>query len=83
MKEEKRKWWLDSPRNVSKVYYGLWAVCLILIVADLFYDKHGYFHWEEWFGFHAGFGFVACVGLVLAAKQLRKLLKRPEDYYDR
>ena len=83
MKDDKRKWWLDDPRNVSKVYYGLWIACALSVLADLFYDKHGYFRWEEWFGFHAWFGFVACVGLVLASKQLRKLLKRPEDYYDR
>ena len=29
------------------------------------------------------FGFVVCVGLVLGAKQLRKILKRDENYYDR
>ena len=34
------------------------------------------------FGFYAIFGFVACVGLVLAAKELRKFLKRDEDFYD-
>ena len=28
------------------------------------------------------FGFVACVALVLIAKQLRKVLMRREDYYD-
>ena len=28
------------------------------------------------------FGFVVCVALVLAAKWLRTLLMRPEDYYD-
>ena len=38
---------------------------------------------EEWFGFHAFFGFVAAFGLVLAAKRMRRWLKRPEDYYDR
>jgi hypothetical protein len=29
------------------------------------------------------YGFVACVLLVLTAKALRRLLKRPEDYYER
>jgi hypothetical protein len=29
------------------------------------------------------YGFAACVVLVLLAKQLRKLLKRSEDFYDR
>ena len=83
MNDDNRKRWLDSPGNVNKIYYGLWIACALSILADFFYDKHGYFHFEEWFGFHAWFGFVACVGLVLLSKQLRKLLKRPEDYYDR
>ncbi len=33
-------------------------------------------------GFDAIYGFVACVGLVIAAKGLRVLLMRDEDYYD-
>ncbi|KAA3627198.1 MAG: hypothetical protein DWQ09_12735 [Proteobacteria bacterium] len=78
-----RKWWLDEPRNRDKLYYALWAVCVLIIIPDLFYDKHTYHEFEAWFGFYAIFGFVACVALILLAKQLRKLLKRPEDYYDR
>lgn len=78
-----RRWWLDDPKNVDKVFYALCVLCALSVIADLFYDKHGHFTWENWLGFHAGYGFVACVGLVLAAKQLRKLVKRPEDYYDR
>ena len=35
------------------------------------------------YGFYGIFGFVACVALVLIAKQLRRVLMRPEDYYDR
>ena len=32
--------------------------------------------------FYAIFGFTACVTLVLIAKQMRRILKRKEDYYD-
>jgi hypothetical protein len=35
------------------------------------------------FGFYAIYGFVACVLLVVIAKELRKLLMRDENYYDR
>ncbi|MCH7824691.1 MAG: hypothetical protein IH849_07810, partial [Acidobacteria bacterium] len=35
------------------------------------------------FGFYGFYGFVSCVFLVLAAKQLRKIVGRGEDYYDR
>ena len=36
-----------------------------------------------WFGFFAFFGFGAYVFIVLSAKALRRLIKRPEDYYER
>ena len=78
-----RRYWLDDPRNVTKIYRGLLVVCAGLFAADLLYDKHAKFAVEEWFGFYGLYGFVACVFLVLAAKQLRKLLMRSEDYYDR
>jgi hypothetical protein len=79
-----KKYWLDDPRNVTKVVYGLLAVCLLLVASDFFYDKEGlHFPSEDWPGFYAVYGFVCCVFLVLTAKQLRRILKRPEDYYDR
>jgi len=59
------------------------ALCALLFAVEPFVHKHGEFRFEEWFGFHGIFGFVACVALVLAAKALRRWLKRPEDYYER
>jgi hypothetical protein len=74
--------WLDDRRNVDKIYYGLIAACALLAGADLFYHKHVHFEAEHIFAAYGLYGFVCCVGLVLAAKELRKLLKRAEDYYD-
>ncbi len=84
--------WLDDFENVRKVYRSLWAVCLVLLVAGegvLRWARHADagsgeahgFAFESWPGFFALFGFIACVALVLAAKELRKLLMRSEDYY--
>ncbi|MCA1799621.1 MAG: hypothetical protein LC632_09270 [Xanthomonadaceae bacterium] len=67
----------------DRIYRVLLVLCVLSVIADLFYEKHAYFWWENLIGFHAMYGFVACVALVLVAKQLRKLLMRPEDYYDR
>lgn len=75
--------WLDEPRNVDRLVWGLYAVCAVLMVSDLWVHKHGPFAMEHFPGFYGIYGFVACVGLVLAAKELRKIVKRPEDYYDR
>ena len=77
-----RRYWLDERKNVNKVFYTLCAVCTSVVIADFVYHKHGHFSFEEIIGFHAGFGFVAYVGLVLLATQLRRVLKRDEDYYD-
>lgn len=80
---DERPRWLDSKRNVDKVYWAVWVVCGLLVLVEPLVHKHGDFAFEEWLGFHALYGFVACVGLVIAAKGLRILLARPEDYYDR
>ncbi len=82
MKNEKR-YWLDESRNVDKIFWGLCILCVLLVAADLFYHKHAEFSWEDWFGFYGFYGFVSCIGLVLLAKQIRKLLMRKENYYDR
>lgn len=76
-------YWLDRPGNVERLVKALYWVCGLLLVIDVFIPKHGPFAVEHVFGFYGLFGFVACIVLVLAAKQLRKILLRPEDYYDR
>jgi hypothetical protein len=77
------KYWLDDRRNVDRLVRGFAAACALLILVDAFVPKHGPYAIEHWFGFYGWFGFVACVALVLIAKQLRRVLMRPEDYYDR
>ncbi len=81
--EGERDYWLDRKENVTKVYWGVWGLCALLFLVEPLVHKHGDFSFENLFGFHGWFGFVACVGLVLAAKLLRVVLKRPEDYYER
>tara|TARA_R110002072_G_scaffold180835_21_gene336871 strand:- start:2200 stop:2505 length:306 start_codon:yes stop_codon:yes gene_type:complete len=77
-----RKYWLDNPKNVDKVYWSVILVSVLLFFADALYHKHPEFGIEKVFGFYGLYGFVACVGLVLAAKGMRVLLMRDEDYYD-
>lgn len=78
-----KRYWLDSKANVTKLVRGLWAICTLLLLADFVIHRHEEIVFAEWFGFFSIYGFAACVGLVLAAKELRKVLKRPENYYDR
>ena len=78
-----RKYWLDDPRNVDRLVRGFYVVCVLVMLIDVFVPKHGPFAIEHVFGFYGFYGFGACVALVLIAKQLRRVLMRPEDYYDR
>lgn len=80
---EQKTYWLDSGKNVTRLFHGLWIACLALVSIDLFLHRHEEFDFATFFGFHALYGFVACVALVLTAKQLRRVLMRDEDYYER
>jgi hypothetical protein len=73
--------WLDNPRNVTRLVYGLAALCAVALLADFGYLKQPHFDVERWPGFYAVYGFLVSVTLVLTAKQLRKVLRRDEDYY--
>ncbi|MFC4852852.1 hypothetical protein [Actinophytocola glycyrrhizae] len=70
---------LAGPR----VGYGLVVLCGLVFVADFFLAKHPHFAFEGWFGFYPVYGFAASVALVLTAKELRRVLRRDEDYYER
>ncbi|MGY9006609.1 MAG: hypothetical protein ACKVJQ_11085 [Alphaproteobacteria bacterium] len=75
--------WYERKENVTRIYQGVWVICGLLALADFFYHKHIIFKVEGFPAFYGLYGFIGCVGLVLGAKQLRKILKRDEDYYDR
>ena len=77
-----RKHFFDDPRSVKKVLRVFYVICALLLLADVVVHRHVVHAWEGVWGFYAGYGFVACVLLVLIAKEMRKLLMRREDYYD-
>lgn len=80
---DERKRWLDEPKNVDKIVYTLYGVCGLLILVDFVpYKEHLHYSVEGWIGFYGLYGLISCVGLVLAAKGLRRILMRSEDYYD-
>jgi hypothetical protein len=72
----------DSAESRRRVRQVLYLLCGVTLGADLVVDRHVDHPWEALPGFYALYGFVACVILVLAAKELRKVLMRGEDYYD-
>ncbi len=74
---------LGDPRSVGRIVWALYAICAMLFVVDVVVHKHGPFAIEYVFGFYGIFGLAACIVLVLAARLMRTVLARPEDYYDR
>ena len=73
--------WVDRPGSANKIFWALAVVCALLFLADFAYEKHGHFAVENLPGFFGVYGFVMFTGLILAAKALRVLIKRPEDFY--
>jgi hypothetical protein len=60
----------------------LYVVSAVLVALDLLVHRHTEHPWEHVVEFYPLYGFVGIVILVLAAKGLRRLVMRPEDYYD-
>lgn len=66
----------------NRAFFGYLALCLVLLATDLVHHRHVVHPWEELTGFYGLFGFIACVTLVLVARELRRVLMRREDYWD-
>jgi cell division protein FtsW (lipid II flippase) len=81
--QDKKSHYFDKPENIKKVLRIFYVICGGLILADFLVHRHVYHNWESLWGFYGVFGFVACVVLVLVAKEMRKLIMRKEDYYDK
>jgi len=74
--------WLDTPAAGRRIHNVLAVFCGLLVLGDFLYHKHAHFDFEAWPGFYAAAGFLSYVSLVTVAKGLRKLIKRPETYYE-
>ncbi|MFQ3302647.1 MAG: hypothetical protein ACI9EH_001552 [Planktomarina sp.] len=73
--------WFTKTKNANNIFLGLALLCFLLFLADFTYHKHGHFHIEEIPGFYGAYGFFMFTALILVAKALRLLIKRPENYY--
>ena len=58
------------------------AVLAASMLAELLIEKQPHFDPERFFGSYALYGFAACAVLILAAKAIGAVLKRPDSYYD-
>lgn len=79
--EKGKTHFFDDPERVKWVLRILYTICGGLFLVDFVFHRHAVHPWEHWWGFYPIYGFVSCVLLVLAAKEMRKVLMRDEDYY--
>jgi len=78
-----QKHWLDQPRNVKLLWRAFLGVLVATVLAEFVVQLHPHFTVESLFAFHAWYGFLACALMIIVAKALAFLLKRPDTYYDR
>lgn len=75
--------WFDRRDNVRRFLGAFFLLCFASMLGELFIHKHTEHPAEKLFGFHAIYAFVGIVVLVLVSKQLRRIVMRADDYYDR
>ena len=75
--------WLDVPGNVRLLWRGFLFVLALTVLAEAVVALHPHFEVEGVFAFSAWFGFGACAAMIVVAKALALLLKRPDSYYRR
>ncbi len=74
--------WLAKKINSSKIIWLLSLICVFLFVAEFYVHRHAEMGVDEYIGFYGAYGLIGSIFLVFLSHQIRKLLKRPEDFYD-
>ncbi|MEL6751766.1 MAG: hypothetical protein AAFO70_06770 [Pseudomonadota bacterium] len=72
---------MESESARRSIVIRLGVACLILLALDLTGIRAATIDAERWFGVYAVIGFVTLAFIVTAAKLLKRLLSRPDDYY--
>ena len=75
--------WLVRPGTLRLLWIIFLIVLALTVLASLFTEVHARFGIDGSFAFNAWYGFLSCIGMVLVAKVLGRLLQRKDSYYDR
>ena len=79
--ESTEKHWLLRPRTIRLLWRVFIAILAATVIAELVVHLHPHFGFDGWFGFHAWYGFLTCAGMIVFARALGLLIKRPDTYY--
>ena len=66
---------------IRRLWQVFIAILVLTLLAQLTIEVHPHFQVERLFGAYAIYGFAACAALILIARAIGLLLKRPDDYY--
>ena len=79
--ESTEKHWLLRPKTITLLWRVFIAILAATVIAELVVHLHPHFGFDGWFGFHAWYGFLTCAAMIVFAKGLGLLIKRPDTYY--
>ena len=74
--------WFYRKSSIRTLWRGAIVILCMIIIVEAFIHLPPHFTIEKLFAFHALYGFLACVAMVLFAKLLGFLIRRKDDYYD-
>lgn len=77
-----QKHWLTRPETIRKLWWFFIIVLAMTVAAEFFVAHEAYFGIDGTFGFNAWYGFLTCAVMILIAKLIGLVLKRPDTYYE-
>lgn len=76
----------EQPQTMKFLWIFVPAVCAIAaagnIILSVLHKTHPHFTIDKFPVFYGAVGFISFMFIVLAGQHLRKILMRPEGYYD-
>lgn len=80
---QQQKHWLTRPETIRRLWILFIAILAATVAAEFFIEHKAHFSVEAIFGFSAWYGFLACAALIIFAKALGLVLKKPDTYYEK
>ena len=71
-----------GPKATRIILTVFFVLCAGLVITDFVYHRHMEHPLERIPAFYTLYGLLGVAGLILAAKGLRRIVMRSEDYYD-
>jgi len=81
--DKKKIHWLVQPKSITRLWGVFIVVLALCVAAGFFVHQHAYFGLDGTFGFYAWYGLFTCIFMIVVAKVIGILIKRPDNYYDR